>query len=64
MKTEQKAWLTTLVTILLGYMLLKLPVIGFLVECLILLLCINYVYAVSCDFFNTKNKSKNKRSKK
>lgn len=60
MTIEQKAWLTTFITVFLGFALLKVPYVGFLIECVILLICIGSIYDTTYDFYKEETKKQNK----
>lgn len=65
-KVASKTLLYTVITILLGYALLKVPVVGFIVECLVLFIAFNYLYEMYgyIIFENEKTKLNKKPSKK
>ena len=60
MTIEQKSWLGTFILVFIGYILLKVPVIDFIVEAVILLICATSIYSNLFELYKEKTeKTKN-----
>lgn len=64
MTIEQKSWLTTIIMIFLGYVLLEIPFINILIEGIIILICGMYMYENTWDFYNEEENRKSKKGVK
>lgn len=56
MTIEQKAWLGTFILIFIGYILLKVPIVDFIVEAVILLICATSIYSSLFELYKEETK--------
>ena len=64
MTIEQKSWLTTITIIIIGYILLRVPIINLVIEGFILITYGMFIYESIWDFYYKEENKKHQKDKK